>query len=113
MTVPGTTTAAAGAPKAKSGLPTAADGNNLDACANGNCEIQVDGPTTIPVPGMPLIGGKVQIQQISSMAVTAAASVFGFPASSTAPSGGTMFLNGLTIKVVAVQGSSAVLRLST
>ncbi|MFE3195289.1 hypothetical protein ACFXHA_40250 [Nocardia sp. NPDC059240] len=113
MTVPGTTTAAATAPKAKSGLPTAADGSNLGACANGNCEVQVDGPTTIPVPGMPLIGGKVQIQQISSMAVTAAASVFGFPASSTAPSGGTMFLNGLTIKVVAVQGSSAVLRLST
>ncbi|AYF78209.1 hypothetical protein D7D52_35170 [Nocardia yunnanensis] len=107
------TTSAASAPTPKPGLPAARNGTDLDACADGNCEIQVDGPTTIPTPGLPRIGGSVTIQQISAQAVTAAAKVFGFPAASTAPAGGTLFLNGLTIKVVAVQGSSAVLRLST
>lgn len=104
-----TTTAPA---KAKSGM-AAADGTNLDACANGNCEIQVDGPTTIPTPGFTRIGGSVKIQEISPGAVTAAGSMFGFPISGSTGVGGTIFLNGLTIKVVAVQGSSAVLRLST
>ncbi|MTE13899.1 hypothetical protein [Nocardia aurantiaca] len=98
--------------KPSSGLPSAADGTNLDACANGNCEIQVDGPTTIPVPGYSRISN-VQIKQISPGSVTATTTVFGLPVSGSTGVGGTIFLNGLTVKIVAVQGSSAVLRLST
>ncbi|MEC3958791.1 hypothetical protein VMT65_37550 [Nocardia sp. CDC153] len=102
------------APKdTKSGLPTAADGTNLDACANGNCEIRVDGPTTIPIPGYSRLGGPVKIGQIAPGSVTATSSLFGFPVSGTTGVGGTISLNGLSVKVVAVQGSSAVLRLST
>ncbi|MVU83243.1 hypothetical protein GPX89_39150 [Nocardia sp. ET3-3] len=113
-----TTTGAATTPPAKSaksqsGLPSAADGTNVDACANANCEIQVDGPTTISTPGFTRIGGTVKIQDISPLSVTAAGSMFGFPISGSTGVGGTIFLNGLTIKVIAVQGSSAVLRLST
>ncbi|WP_369640007.1 hypothetical protein [Nocardia sp. JMUB6875] len=96
-----------------SGLPSAADGTNLDACKNGNCEIQVDGPTTIPIPGYTRLGGPVKIGQIAPGSVTATSSLFGFPVSGTTGVGGTISLNGLSVKVVAVHGSSAVLRLST
>ncbi len=30
--------------------PAAADGTDLGACADGECEVQVDGPAEIPVP---------------------------------------------------------------
>ncbi|MFE3261562.1 hypothetical protein ACFXPS_34985 [Nocardia sp. NPDC059091] len=94
------------------GLPTASNGTDLGACSNGNCEVRVDGPTTIPVPGFSRINS-VRIGQISPGSVTASTTVFGLPVSGSTGVGGTIFLNGLTVKIVAVQGNSAVLRLST
>ncbi|MGV9667036.1 hypothetical protein ACWDUL_31790 [Nocardia niigatensis] len=94
------------------GLPAAANGTDLGACSNGNCEVRVDGPTTIPVPGFSRISS-VKIGQISPGAVTASTTVFGLPVSGSTGVGGTIFLNGLTVKIVAVHGNSAVLRLST
>lgn len=108
-----TTNSAKDTTKASGGLPAAANGTDLGACSKGNCEIRVDGPTTIPVPGYSRIGGSVRIGEISALSTTASTTVFGLPVSGSTGVGGTIFLNGLTVKIVAVQGSSAVLRLST
>lgn len=94
------------------GLPVAANGTDLSACANGNCEVRVDGPTTIPVPGFSRINN-VRIEQIIPGMVTASTTVFGLPVFSSTAVGGTIALNGLNVKIVAVHGNSAVLRLST
>ncbi|MGW2665047.1 hypothetical protein ACWCW7_29185 [Nocardia tengchongensis] len=107
------TSAAKETTKVPGGLPAAANGTDLSACSKGNCEIRVDGPTTIPVPGFSRIGGSVKIGEISALSTTASTTVFGLPVSGSTGVGGTIFLNGLTVKIVAVQGSSAVLRLST
>lgn len=37
-------------PVATTPPPTAADGTDLAACADGVCEVRIDGPTVIPVP---------------------------------------------------------------
>jgi hypothetical protein len=31
--------------------PTAADGTDVEACADGNCEVLIESSTTVPVPG--------------------------------------------------------------
>lgn len=38
----------------------AADGTNLDACADGNCEVELSGPVTIPLSGQG--GGLVALE---------------------------------------------------
>ncbi|WP_433561848.1 hypothetical protein ACQP1O_30440 [Nocardia sp. CA-151230] len=55
----------------------------------------------------------VRIAQIGLGSVTASTTVFGLPVVGSTTVGGTIALNGLTVKIVAVQGNSAVLRLST
>jgi hypothetical protein len=39
--------------------PTAQDGSDVNACADGTCEVAIAGPVTIPVPGGSLVVSQV------------------------------------------------------
>lgn len=54
-TTTATTTTTTTAPPA----PTAADGANFQACADGTCEIAISGPATIPLPGGSMVVSQV------------------------------------------------------
>lgn len=52
-----------------SGLPSASDGTNLQACASGNCVVQVGPSAQIPLPDTMRVDG-LQVQSIGPSSVT-------------------------------------------
>ncbi|MEV6768779.1 hypothetical protein AB0N05_09160 [Nocardia sp. NPDC051030] len=111
-TTPSTTTTTTTTVTVPATLPPATDGTNLDACADGNCEIQVDGPTAIPVVNYPGVKN-LQVQQISENAITLTATTGSMNMTATSGPGGTITLNGLVVNVIAIKDGSAVLHVST
>jgi hypothetical protein len=117
---------------------TAADGTNLGACANGNCEVQVAEGASIPLSpslglgpvsvtaiqsdtvsiGIPATGSQVSVNCTGDPSCVAnlQQSLGAGASASTQATGhvGAMFIvNQLTVTVVAVSPGSAILRLST
>jgi hypothetical protein len=119
---------------------TATDGTNLGACADGNCEVQVTGPVTIPVASSLGVGPvSVTAIQTDTVSITIAAtagqvsdnctgdpscvpdmrSSFGgggadaTVATATGHAGAMFIVNQLTVDVVTVGTGTAILRLTT
>jgi hypothetical protein len=126
-TVPASS-AATSAPATPAGLPEAADGTDLHACADGRCEVRVAPAAQIPVPSS-LWVGSLRVQSISSDEVTivgrdvgnhhgggcsgncsGGGSNDGFKL--TLGPGGSGSENKLSIALVAIGGGAAVLRLA-
>ncbi|MGK5552997.1 hypothetical protein ACSNOI_15395 [Actinomadura kijaniata] len=120
------------APKASpsaSAPPKAADGTDLKACADGQCEVQVNASADLPVPrGFQV--ASVRVQSVGPDTVTLVGRPLGNRSGgfctgvkcSSSSAGGKFTLtlgpastgsqNGLKVTVVAVGGGSAVLRLA-
>ncbi|MEV6276976.1 hypothetical protein [Nocardia sp. NPDC051832] len=88
---------------APSTLPPAADGTNVAACADGTCEVEVTGPTTIPIPGSTLA-----VLAITGDALT----ILAKSTTIRADAGDTIRVSGVVVKPVAIVGGSAVLSLT-
>lgn len=124
-------------PPAASPPPTshhAADGTRLSSCEDATCEVEVTGPTRIPVNRKTGIAA-LKVRSISpeeiSLTATAASTPTGYEFNSsceggascttsvdddradvTAHAGAKITLNGLVIRVTSLAGGSAILRLS-
>lgn len=114
-------------PSHTSAAPTAADGTDLTACADGRCEVRVAGPASIPLPhGMGVSSVRVRSVGPENVIVVGRFTgnrQSGFCAGRSCGSSGsgdgfTLTLgpdgtgseNGLSVTAVAVGGGSAVLR---
>jgi hypothetical protein len=133
-----TTTTTTAPPTTTTVAVTAADGTNLGACANGNCEVQVASGASIPLSGSlgvgPVAVTGIQpdtvsisitvtasqvsdnctgdpscLSNLSANVVTGSAAV----AQTTGHVGANLIVNQLTVTVAAVGPGSAILRLST
>ncbi len=97
----------------KAPFPTAADGTNLRACADGDCEILVTGPVTIRF-NRSLGMSSLDITAVSSAGVDfQSVSPSGMVVSAmgqTPNQGGASSINKLSFEVVALEGSKAVVR---
>jgi hypothetical protein len=96
-------------------FPAAADGTNLRACADGDCEILVTGPVTIR------LAKGLGMRSLNITAVSPAGVDFqstfpsGMVASATGQTpnqGGPSSIDKLSFEVVALEGSKAVVRLT-
>ncbi|MGW4400376.1 hypothetical protein ACWEHA_34220 [Amycolatopsis nivea] len=94
-------------------FPAAADGTNLRACADGDCEILVTGPTTIRFAkslGMSSLDitavspAGVDFQSVSPSGMVMSAR------EQTPDQGGPSTINKLSFEVIALEGSKAVVR---
>ncbi len=94
-------------------FPAAADGTNLRACADGDCEILVTGPVTIRLAkglGMSSLDitavspAGVDFQSVSPSGMVASAT------GQTPNQGGASSIDKLSFEVVALEGSKAVVR---
>jgi hypothetical protein len=96
-------------------LPRAADGTNVRACFDGNCEILVSKPVDIQLNGRLGIGA-LSVTAIDSSGVDfRSISPSGFVSSfldQTPSQGGPSTMNKLAISVVAISDKKAVIRLS-
>ncbi len=118
--VPASTSASAASssavPKTSTALkpfPAAADGTNLRACADGDCEILVTGPVTIRLTkGLGM--SSLDITAVSPAGVDfQSSSPSGMVMSATGQTpnqGGASTFNKLSFEVVALEGSKAVVR---
>ncbi|MFI9509011.1 hypothetical protein [Nocardia sp. NPDC052566] len=105
-----TTTTAAPTPTA---LPEAADGTNLDACVDGNCEVQIDGPTVIPI-SVPGRLDSLEVEAITATSVTLKVIMgSGTRGNATTGVGGTINFNGVVIRPIAIKDGSVVLSVAT
>lgn len=115
-------------------LPPAADGADLTACADGSCEIRVDGPATIPIGltfqvaavsvesigddeltvGAEFAGGNIASSRTGRCSVSTMFESAGSPAMSRikAGAGARLVANRVGIEVVAIARGAAVLRLA-
>jgi hypothetical protein len=110
-------------------LPPAADGSNLAACEDGQCEILVAGPTTISVGAHLDVDGlhvesieqdtvqlAIPASQIYSLSTdgdsSRIVSKLGSTPGATGPAGLVFTVNRLRVEVVAVVNGAAVLRLA-
>lgn len=83
----------------------------LRSCYDGSCEITVTGPVTIPVAdrfGFPA----VEVTRVGADGVTIEANGGGTHLESGVSPGGTAALNGISVRVRAVRGSTAELSIS-
>ncbi|GAA3241278.1 hypothetical protein [Nonomuraea helvata] len=112
-----------------SGLPAAADGTDLSACVDGRCEVRVGAAARLPVPRR-LRVASVRVQSVGFDTVTVVGRYLGYSqrgfctgvSCNSSSSDGRFRLvlaadstateNGLSITAVAVNGESAVLRLT-
>ncbi|GAA4906022.1 hypothetical protein LX16_3431 [Stackebrandtia albiflava] len=96
----------------EAGLPEAADGSDLTACEDGNCEVVVTESDEIPVD--PAFGVDLfTVESIEQDTVTVQATGAGTYLRVTISPSGAGSLNGILVKVVAVDGDRAVLNFST
>lgn len=91
--------------------PTAADGSDVQECFDGDCEIAVSEPVSIPLDGRFSVDAVV-IEKIEPDHVSLRAESAGSVTRITSGPGGTVRLNKLTVRVVAVSDGTAVLRFS-
>jgi hypothetical protein len=113
------------------GLPVAADGQNVGACADGECEVLVIGPVTLPLPPGSAVTN-LRVESIDGERVRLAGS---FPGGRVTSSGcsvevrsgtggtgasfggrcgreGRLMLDTLTVAVLAVEGGAAVVKIA-
>lgn len=92
--------------------PTAADGTNVAACFDGTCEIAISGPLAIPLDRRFRIA-RLTVDAINpdGLAITFVSTSGGGGSIQTGV-GADSGINGITIKVVAINGGTAVLRCS-
>lgn len=105
---PGASPPASPSPTGDAPLPTAADGSDVSACLDGSCEISISAPAEIVVGGIRIsltkvAEGKVTLRQDSSR---------GGYSEATTNANGMVSLNGVGIRVVAVNGGTALLRIA-
>jgi hypothetical protein len=111
----GTTSSAAPSPSASTNpaLPEPADGTDLTACADGRCEVRVRAGDTITFIGDNVDLKSLTVVRIADNALThSAAGPPGYTFSGSMSASGTSVVNGLRVKIVAVDGDRAVIRLS-
>jgi hypothetical protein len=92
-------------------LPAAADGTEVGACADGTCEVLVSGQVEIPVPGEPITVVTIRPAGVDLRTVGAD----GFTTTFTGQrpdQGGPSVLGEVSVAVVAISGSQAVLRIA-
>lgn len=111
-----------------SGLPSASDGTNLQACASGNCVVQVGPSAQIPLPSSSQVQS-LQVQSISDNSVVITGRDIGLSFSGDcsgnckrSTSGGSFQFtlgprgqateNNLSVNLVGTDGKSAVLRVA-
>jgi hypothetical protein len=103
-----TTTTSSPAPITTTTPPlTAADGRNLNACADGTCEVFVQSGDVLPNAV-----GSVTITVENGTVAIADVSAGGMSSSMTGIPGSTQQINNQAFLIVAVQGTQGVLRLS-
>jgi hypothetical protein len=88
-------------------LPTAADGSNVRACLDGSCEISVTAPAEIVVRTT-----KVSVAEVTADRVSFHAESGGSSTTITAGAGGFAGLNDVGIRITAVSGGTALLRIA-
>ncbi|WP_433438055.1 hypothetical protein [Nonomuraea sp. CA-141351] len=122
-------TSSQGEHSSSSGLPAAADGTDLAACADGRCEVRVSAGSNLSVPRR-LGVASVRVQSVEFDTVTVVGRYLGYSqrgfctgTSCNSSSSGNRFKvvlgtdskateNGLSITAVAANGESAVLQLA-
>ncbi len=91
--------------------PSATDGSDVAACYDGNCEVVLSAPTDISVD--PEFGvTAITVVTIEPDGVAVQADGPGVSLSGGAGPGGAITLNGVTIRVLAINDASAVLNFS-
>lgn len=105
--------ATSGHSESPSPKPSAADGTDLKACVDGDCEVLVSEPEDLRLDGRSGVS-ELSITEIESETVSFdAASASGGSLQATVSVGGTAMLNGLSITVVDITGGTALLRFSS
>lgn len=105
--------AATGTPTSAATLPPAADGSNLDACQDGQCEVAVIAPVEFVVRGVrtsvTVHATRVTLRQSDSFGFTSTVTVSGPNGTSTVggPDG------QLTVRLKGVSGNTVVLDISS
>ncbi len=92
---------ASGAP-----LPAAADGSDVSACMDGSCEISVSAPTEIAVGTV-----TVSVTEITANQVTFVQESRGGRTEITTSAGGVAGLNDVGVRIIAISGGTALLRI--
>jgi type IV secretory pathway VirB10-like protein len=99
-------------PKPKPVVPKAADGNNLKACADAVCEVYVRTGSRVPVKRSVAGFSTLVVSKVSSTGVDFGGSTANTSVSAGGQGPGNRFqLNNLMVTTVAIQGSTAILRL--
>jgi hypothetical protein len=94
-------------------LPEPADGTDLTACADGRCEVAVRAGDTIAFTGDEAALKSFTVVRVAGNALThKAAGPPGYTFSGSMSASGTSVVNGLKVKIVAVDGDRAVIRMS-
>jgi hypothetical protein len=94
-------------------LPEPADGTDLAACADGRCEVAVRAGDTIAFTGDEVALKSFTVVRVAGNALThKAAGPPGYTFSGSMSASGTSVVNGLKVKIVAVDGDRAVIRMS-
>lgn len=96
-------------------LPPAANGTDLNACAEGNCEVLVSGPANLPID--PRFGlASLSVADITPAGVdfsaVAADGTSVNMSSQTPHQGGPSVIQNLSAAVIAYNGTAAVIKLS-
>jgi hypothetical protein len=100
------------APTPKPVVPKAADGNNLKACADAVCEVYVRTGSRVPVKRSVAGFSTLVVSKVSSTGVDFGGSTANTSVSAGGQGPGNRFqLNNLVVTTVAIQGSTAILRL--
>jgi hypothetical protein len=104
------------APPTSATLPPAANGTNVNACAQGQCEILVTGPVAIPVDPATTGVASLAVSDISPDGVDFLATTSDGTTTNMLgqlpDQGGPSQVNHLAVLVVAYTGRAAVIRLS-
>ena len=94
-------------------LPEPADGTDLKACADGRCEVEVRAGDTIAFAGDDVPLKSFTVVRVAGNALThKAAGPPGYTFSGSMSASDTSVVNGLEVKIVAVDGDRAVIRMS-
>lgn len=101
--------------RAAAAPPTAADGSNIGACYDGECEISVSQPVKIPLDGRAGFDA-VMVEAIEPNKVRFRVDYpHGYSWGSTSPGGTVIFRSGSggeTIRVMAINAGTAVIKMS-
>ncbi|MGW7360209.1 hypothetical protein ACWGI0_27140 [Streptomyces sp. NPDC054802] len=94
-------------------LPEPTDGTDLTACADGRCEVAVRAGDTVAFTGDEVALKSFTVVRVAGNALThKAAGPPGYTFSGSMSASGTSVVDGLRVKIVAVDGDRAVIRMS-